>query len=663
MFRPESLALYKNRPVLVIEIRDRIEIRLEDGSSLRVRDKDLVLLHQGPVKELPKAAQGGDFETARRMLSPAEAGGTGANLPWSDLAELVFGESGPAETLACWQEATKGLLFKIEEGNPLPLDDETAAREAQKKARKESETAERAAFVDRAKRIRAERKKAAAAGGAAEGPVTTPTIFEESDGRFLSEIEALAYGKSEKSKACAELGISETPEAAQALLIAIGRWDETVNPHPLRALCPLAPPRVELGPAIRKPGTDLEELDRPVEELDRVDLTGMESWAIDNAWSKDPDDAIAWDGARAWIHVADPASTILPDSPADKEALSRGSTLYLPELISPMLPDEALRRFGLGLADISPALSFKIDVAEDGSITGVEAMASIVRVRRCSYGEADRLMDAGAAPGLMALADLAAHRIARRVANGAVEIDIPEVRIMVEGEPGAKDIRIEALPKDHSSALVREMMLLAGEAAARWAFERSLAFPYYGQESPSDMGPAATGELSPEGESALSVQFARRRLMRAGTWGPSPSAHRGLGLPFYAQVTSPLRRYQDLLGHMQLRAFLAGRQTLDADEISRRCALAQAASAATRQAERASDLHWTMAYLARHPDWVGDAIIVGNAGPGAWQVYLPELGLEARLRLGPDRSPDERVKLRLVRVDVAGLESSFEETH
>ena len=281
MFRPQSLALYKNRPVLVLEVRDRIEIRLEDGSSLRVRDKDLVLLHEGPVKELPRAAQGGDFETARRMLSPAGApagaGGTRATLPWSELAELVFGKSGPPETLACWQEATKGLLFKIEEGNPLPLDDEAAAREAQKKARKEGEAAERAAFVERAKRIKAERKKAAdtAVVGAAEGAPHTPaTAFEESDGRFLSEIEALAYGKCEKSKACAELGISETPEAAQAFLIALGRWDEMVNPHPFRALCPLAPPKVEIGPEIRKPGSGPDGLDRPVEELDRADLTG-----------------------------------------------------------------------------------------------------------------------------------------------------------------------------------------------------------------------------------------------------------------------------------------------------------------------------------------------------------------------------------------------------
>lgn len=150
-------------------------------------------------------------------------------------------------------------------------------------------------------------------------------------------------------------------------------------------------------------------------------------------------------------------------------------------------------------------------------------------------------------------------------------------------------------------------------------------------------------------------------------------------------MTSPLRRYQDLLAHMQIRAFLAGatngagqadsasgdgmrRAVLDSDEISRRCALAQAASAATRQAERASDLHWTLAYLLRHPDWAGESIIVGPAGAGAWQAFLPELGLETRLRLGSEwggsRAPlDEVIRVRLVRAELASLESSFEEYH
>jgi len=94
---------------------------------------------------------------------------------------------------------------------------------------------------------------------------------------------------------------------------------------------------------------------------------------------------------------------------------------------------------------------------------------------------------------------------------------------------------------------------------------------------------------------------------------------------------------------------------------SGRPAASQAASAATRQAERASELHWTLAFLRRDPDWEGEAVIVGPAGPGAWQAYLPVLGLETRLKLGRDRALDERVRVRLARVDLATLESSFDE--
>jgi len=648
MFKAQSLVLYKNRPALVLEVRDRIELRLEDGSVLRVRDKDIRPLHDGPVKEIPAPSEGGDFDTAWKMLQ----GEAAQPASWGELAELVFGSPGPAEALACLREASEGLRFRIEEGLPRALSDEEHRREAERRARKEGEAAERAAFVERARRARGARR--GAKGSAPPEPAEAP--FLPTDERFLAEIEALALGKSAKSKIAVELGLAETPEAAHGFLLAVGRWDETVNPYPSRSGCPLAPPRLSLGEA--------------EDEVPRVDLAGMEAWAIDNAWSEDPDDAIGWDGSAVWVHVADPAAVILPDSPADREAFARGSTLYLPEKIIPMLPEEALERFCLGIGEgpapgvlpTSPALSFKIEVAEDGSIASVEAMASRVRVRRCSYGEADALVESGGAPDLEALAAVAARRAARRAANGAVEIDIPEVRVHVRDDgSGGKAIAIDPVPEDRSSLLVREMMLLAGEAAARWAFERGLPFPYYSQEAPGEAGALAAGSGLADASASLAAQFARRRLMRAGISGPTPQAHRGLGLPFYAQATSPLRRYQDLLGHMQLRAALAGRDCLDADEVGRRCALAQAASAATRQAERASELHWTLAFLRRDPDWEGEAVIVGPAGPGAWQAYLPVLGLETRLKLGRDRALDERVRVRLARVDLATLESSFDE--
>jgi exoribonuclease-2 len=234
------------------------------------------------------------------------------------------------------------------------------------------------------------------------------------------------------------------------------------------------------------------------------------------------------------------------------------------------------------------------------------------------------------------------------VNQGAIEIDIPEVRVFVRGG----EIKVERLPETRSSAMVREMMLLAGEAAARWAFERELPFPFYSQEAPGDPASVPPG---------LAGEFAKRRLMRAGITGPTPSAHRGLGLPFYSQTTSPLRRYADLLGHMQIRAALAGRPPLDADEVMRRSALAQAAAAPNRQAERASEAHWTLAWLKRHPEWRGEGVIVGSAGPGSWQIYVPGLGLETKLRLGPDRELNETLALKASRIDLPKLEVGFEE--
>ncbi|MDA8425186.1 MAG: hypothetical protein M0Z80_03535, partial [Treponema sp.] len=236
MFKPQSLALYKNRPVLVADIRDKIEIRLDDGTTLRVRDKDLAPLHSGPVKALPSPAEGGDFDTAWRMLAPPDGSPEVAG-SWEEMAELVFGNAGAAEVLACWKEALEGLRFRLEDGRPAALSESAAARELERRTKKEGEAAERAAFVERARRARAKKRAegperhgsveeaggeaaaqatASAAGPSAAGPSAPapgaglPPPFEPGDERFVAEVEALALGRSAKSRLCAEIGIAET---------------------------------------------------------------------------------------------------------------------------------------------------------------------------------------------------------------------------------------------------------------------------------------------------------------------------------------------------------------------------------------------------------------------------------------------------------------------
>jgi hypothetical protein len=83
---------------------------------------------------------------------------------------------------------------------------------------------------------------------------------------------------------------------------------------------------------------------------ERLDLTGLPAYAIDDEGNLDPDDALSLDGDRLWVHIADVAALVRPGSPADLEARARGATLYLPETTVPMLPAAAVPRMGLGLS-------------------------------------------------------------------------------------------------------------------------------------------------------------------------------------------------------------------------------------------------------------------------------------------------------------------------
>jgi len=312
-----------------------------------------------------------------------------------------------------------------------------------------------------------------------------------------------------------------------------------------------------------------------------------------------------------------------------------------------MLPDAALTRFGLGLADTSRALSFRVALDADGLVTDVRVVPSRVRVTRLSYAAADPLLATGP---LAELARIAAIRKAYRQRNGAIDIEIPEVRVWVDaGVP-----RIDPVPHYSSSGVVREMMVMAGEGLARWAFDRSLPFPYYSQEAPGSR------DDLPEG---LAGEFAKRRLMKAGMAGVQPRAHQGLGVTMYAQATSPLRRYGDLLGHQQARAALAadaGRKAeppLPADELSMRLARAAAGGQAVRKAERQSELHWTIAWLLDRPGWEGDAIVV-QAGGGDALLCVPGIGLETKVR-NSGLELNQSVKVRFQKADIARLEVQF----
>jgi exoribonuclease-2 len=197
--------------------------------------------------------------------------------------------------------------------------------------------------------------------------------------------------------------------------------------------------------------------------------------------------------------------------------------------------------------------------------------------------------------------------------------------------------------------MVRECMLLAGEGAALWAGRHLAggAFPYIGQE-PGDF----PREL-PEG---LAGSWQLRRCMRPRTLSVRALPHRGLGLDAYAQVTSPLRRYTDLLAHMQIRAVLGGRKPMTEEELTLRLGTGEAGARAAAQAERASRIHWTAVYLSDKKDSVWEAVALERKDPrrsgSLWTLLIPALGLDTQVALGDDVKPNDTVKLRLKSVRI-----------
>ena len=265
-----------------------------------------------------------------------------------------------------------------------------------------------------------------------------------------------------------------------------------------------------------------------------------------------------------------------------------------------------------------------------------------MRVTRLSYEEAEERLHESPLRELYEAAQLHGER---RRANGAIEIDLPEVKIRVEED----EIKIRPLPKLRSRDLVREAMLMAGEAAARYADEHDLPLPYTTQDAPAD-------EL-PQGDSP-SVYFATRMMLRPGNKSTSPGLHAGLGMDPYVQATSPLRRYLDLVVHQQLRAHLTGGDVLDTAMITTLIGSAAAGTRDVRYTERQSNRHWTAVYLLRHPDWRGEGIVVERRG-NRHTVLLPALGMETSLYAKRELPLDAVIELELRDVDLVNLEANF----
>jgi exoribonuclease-2 len=593
-----ALVLYKIRPARVTEVSEKIGLELEGGKTKRVRDKDIALLHPGPLPSLQQLTPlQGEVRETWELLE-------GSETEIGEFSELIFGDYTPASAWAAWQLVAEGIYF---EGDPGAIRARPAQQVAAEIAERERKAAEARAWSDFMQRIEAGR------------------IIEE-DRKTLGEVEQLALEKRSSSRILQALGVQESPVNAHRLLLSTGYWAANENPYPRRQ-----------DIAMQIPDHPLP----PLADEARHDLTGLTAFAIDDEDNQDPDDAVSFEGERIWVHVADVAALVAPDSPMDLEARNRGANLYLPDLVVPMLPQAITDQLGLGLQAPSPALSIGFVLDDEAVPQQVEIQLSWLNVERISYAAAEERLQE---PLFAALQQQSRRYRARRLAAGAATIDLPEVKLkVIDGE-----VEIHPLPRLNSREMVTDLMLMAGEAVARYCQAHEIPIPYATQASPDE---TATPE-------DLAGMYAYRRFFKPTQIKTLPETHAGLGLSLYCRATSPLRRYSDLLVHQQLRAHLAGRDPLDIHAVSERIALAEAGAMANRKTERLSNNHWRLVYLRDHPNWQGDAVIVAKEGERA-TVLIPEIGMEAKVRIKGEAGLNDSVKLKPREVDLPELSCYF----
>jgi exoribonuclease-2 len=403
------------------------------------------------------------------------------------------------------------------------------------------------------------------------------------------------------------LGRPTTPQGAFQLLVDLGCWSPYENLFLRRSSIPIQFPNKVLEVAQQR--LDFPPIDS---DTNRLDLTHLKVYTIDDETTTEIDDGLSWeilpDGReRLWVHIADPTRWLVPEDELDLEARKRGSTVYLPTGMIPMFPEVlATGPMSLIQGRVCCALSFGIILGTTGGVEDYSIHTSSIKpTYRLTYEDVDEMLQlrVQAEPEIAAIASWAQKRKTWRYAQGAISITMPEATIKVKGD----EINIDILDDSPSRQVVAEMMIVAGEVAARYGKAHNIPLPFRGQPQP---------ELPPEEELLLlPAGFVRacamRRCMPKSEMSITPLRHAGLGLDTYTQATSPIRRYSDLLTHFQLKAHLRGEVLpFSADQLKEVMMNVTSITQEVTMVERQTNRYYALEYLRRHPEETWDVTVL-----------------------------------------------------
>ncbi len=404
-------------------------------------------------------------------------------------------------------------------------------------------------------------------------------------------------------------------ESSEMVVVEITRPPTaTRNPsgRVVERLGPLDEPGVDLKVVMAKHGLVAEFPEAVVAELDdvpssvgeperrgRTDFREQTTITIDPASARDHDDAISIErrsrGWRLGVHIADVAHYLKEGSELDQEAFARGTSIYFPDTVVPMLP-HALSSGICSLIEGADRLvqSVLIDFDRNGRVDGVEFHDGVIRSgAKLSYQEAQAIVDGDASvrqrftavvEQVVEMDRLAKLLRGRRFKRGSLDFDVPEPRLILDAE--GEMIGITAVERLDSMKTIEEFMLAANDAVAEYLNEKEVATLFRVHEPPDlerveefselavSLGyriPTHLDKLRPqdfqrvlrqaEGRpEAKLVSYLLLRTLKLARYHEANLGHFGLATDRYLHFTSPIRRYPDLVVHRTLRRIRHGGQ-------------------------------------------------------------------------------------------------------
>ena len=426
------------------------------------------------------------------------------------------------------------------------------------------------------------------------------------------------------------------------------------------------------------PDEVLRQADAVPQEVDRaalhgrLDLRDKLIFTIDGDDAKDFDDAVSLDRLDnghylLGVHIADVSHYVTPGSPLDQEAYRRGTSVYYPGHVVPMLPF-ALSHGICSLNSDVDRLTFSalMEVDKDGRRYGAKFAKSVIRSKaRMTYNKVNKILAGDEAlrgeyaflvETAQEMNELAHALYKRRIERGALELDIPEAQITVDenGQP----VAIQYRDRSESEKLIEEFMLQANEAVAEYMCKRGFPTVYRVHENPDPEKLRVFAQFArPFGyridpskpEDTFQFQTVLRgakndprqrilptlllRSLARARYADECIGHYGLKAKFYLHFTSPIRRYPDLVAHRMLQKALTGEAFTAADE--NWCEDAAAQSTTREQAadncERDIDKLYIAAYMKQ---FIGEEFDAEVSGVQAFGVFAAlENGCEGLIRI------------------------------